>query len=193
MTMQQVCACYLRSAAIVGFTTSGAAKFDRLLHALRPRVVVCEEAGEVFEAHVLASLTSSAESLILIGDHEQLRPKPAEYSLSVETRNGYDLDKSLFERLVTSPHIISAQLDTQRRMRPEISQLIRPRLYPSLVDHPCVRDYPAMPRGFGAPLWFLDHNHMEERRASRSVEKQSLGGRDDCGACALLRASGLRA
>ena len=33
----------LRSAKIVAFTTSGAAKYDSLLRALRPRVVVCEE------------------------------------------------------------------------------------------------------------------------------------------------------
>lgn len=32
------------------------------------------QAGEVFESHILASLTSRAESLILIGDHQQLRP-----------------------------------------------------------------------------------------------------------------------
>ena len=40
-----------------------------------------EEAGEVFEAHVLASLAPTVEHLILIGDHEQLRPKPQLYAL----------------------------------------------------------------------------------------------------------------
>lgn len=39
------------------------------------QIVICEEAAEVLEAHVLASLTRHTEQLILIGDHEQLRPK----------------------------------------------------------------------------------------------------------------------
>lgn len=42
-----------------------------------------EEAGEVFEAHILASLAPTTEHLILIGDHEQLRPKPQLYALQV--------------------------------------------------------------------------------------------------------------
>ncbi len=39
------------------------------------QIVVCEEAAEVLEAHILASLSPQSEQLILIGDHEQLRPK----------------------------------------------------------------------------------------------------------------------
>jgi hypothetical protein len=151
----------LREAGIVAFTTSGAAKHDRLLHALRPRVIVCEEAGEVFEAHVLASLTSSAQSLILIGDHQQLRPKPSEYRLSVETSNGHNLDVSLFERLISSGAVEFCTLGTQRRMRPEIADLIRAPLYPELRDHAVVRAYPAAPRGFEHPLWFMAHRNPE--------------------------------
>ena len=45
------------------------------------QVVIVEEAGEVFEAHILASLAPTTEHLILIGDHEQLRPKPQLYAL----------------------------------------------------------------------------------------------------------------
>ena len=45
------------------------------------QVVLVEEAGEVFEAHILASLAPTTEHLILIGDHEQLRPKPQLYAL----------------------------------------------------------------------------------------------------------------
>ena len=47
------------------------------------QVVIVEEAGEVFEAHILASLAPATEHLILIGDHEQLRPKPQLYALQV--------------------------------------------------------------------------------------------------------------
>ena len=44
-------------------------------------MVIVEEAGEVFEAHILASLAPTTEHLILIGDPEQLRPKPQLYAL----------------------------------------------------------------------------------------------------------------
>ena len=43
--------------------------------ALEPAVVVVEEACEVLEAQLLASLTPSVKHLIMIGDHKQLRPK----------------------------------------------------------------------------------------------------------------------
>lgn len=39
------------------------------------QIVVCEEAAEVLEPHILTSLSRHTEQLILIGDHEQLRPK----------------------------------------------------------------------------------------------------------------------
>jgi len=51
------------------------------------QIVVCEEAAEVLEAHVLASLTRNTEQLILIGDHEQLRPK---VQVSWHRRAGWD-------------------------------------------------------------------------------------------------------
>jgi superfamily I DNA and/or RNA helicase len=60
-----------------------------------------EEAGEVLEAHILSSLTPSTQHLILIGDHLQLRPHIATYTLSMDSQSGdyYKLDRSLFERL----------------------------------------------------------------------------------------------
>ena len=39
----------------------------------------------MFEAHALASLGPATEHLILIGDHEQLRPKPEEWELQTES------------------------------------------------------------------------------------------------------------
>lgn len=54
-------------------------------HQNAPQIVLFEEAGEVFEAHVLVSLSAYTEQLILIGDHEQLRPKPEEWDLQKES------------------------------------------------------------------------------------------------------------
>ena len=49
-----------------------------------------EEAAEVFEAHVLACLSRSVEHLVLVGDHEQLRPKANVYELQAVSRR-YEL------------------------------------------------------------------------------------------------------
>lgn len=41
-------------------------------------------------------MKAHTEQLILIGDHQQLRPK-CSYKLSVEQGDGFDLNQSLFE------------------------------------------------------------------------------------------------
>jgi hypothetical protein len=84
--------------------------------------VVVEEAGEVLEAHVLAALSRATEHLIMVGDHEQLRPKPNRYELQAMSGRRFDLDISLFERLARTPTFPRATLATQRRMRPDISR-----------------------------------------------------------------------
>jgi hypothetical protein len=57
----------LRGSKIIGATCAGAASSQRLLAALKPRVLICEEAGEVLESHLVASITEGTEHLILIG------------------------------------------------------------------------------------------------------------------------------
>lgn len=61
----------LQGARIVGMTTTGVAKQQQLIQALGPRVIVVEEAAEVLEAHVLTSLSSRTEHVILIGKDER--------------------------------------------------------------------------------------------------------------------------
>ncbi|CAN0425163.1 unnamed protein product, partial [Scytosiphon promiscuus] len=56
------------------------------------------------EAHILAVLTMSTQHLILIGDHLQLRPKAEVYRLTKESKKGFDLDKSMFERVREARH-----------------------------------------------------------------------------------------
>ena len=65
----------LRAARVVGMTTTGAAMHQQLLSGMGSRIALVEEAGEVLEAHILASLSHTHQQLILIGDHYQLRPK----------------------------------------------------------------------------------------------------------------------
>ncbi|CAI5462650.1 unnamed protein product [Closterium sp. Yama58-4] len=172
----------LERAQVVGMTTSGVAKMQRLITALGPRVVIVEEAAEVLEAHILTSLTPRTQHVILIGmgaagvvlsnerkisdvslppgDHLQLRPKVEVYELSKDSHKGFDLDVSLFERLALSRRIPVYTLATQRRMRPEIADLIRCTIYPALQDHPLVHGYPDV-RGMAVNLHFWDHDCPE--------------------------------
>jgi hypothetical protein len=90
----------------------------------------------------------------------QLRPKVNHYLLTVEKGEGYDLNRSLFERLVLKgfPH---KTLTEQHRMRPEISSLIRHLTYPDLVDAASTKGRPHL-RGIRDDIVFIDHDHPED-------------------------------
>jgi len=154
----------ISTADVIGITTTGLAKNIKLLRKLNAKVVICEEAGEVLEGHLLNAILPSCQHLIQIGDHEQLRPQISQtLDLSMENDRGkqYRLDESMFERLVREDNCLSvAQLDVQRRMRPEISELIRQTIYPGLRDHPSVSTYPNVV-GMNRNVYWLDHRHEE--------------------------------
>ena len=84
----------LSKADVIGLTTTGAAKNFQLLRMLNPEIMIFEESGQVLESHVLSSLTPNLKKLILIGDHQQLKPSVSTYALA----KNYNLDVSLFER-----------------------------------------------------------------------------------------------
>lgn len=157
----------LQQAHVVGITTSGLARNLDMLRRIRTKVMICEEAGEVLESHTLTAMLPSVEHAILIGDHQQLRPQIQRYDLGREHPHGeqYSLDVSLFERLV-QPNGASAiqlpfrTLETQRRMHPMVSQLVRETLYPSLKDSPSTSDYP-MVSGMKRRLFWFDHREHE--------------------------------
>lgn len=56
----------LRDARIIGCTITGLSKYRPLLSALRPRIVLVEEAAETLEAPVTAACFPSLEHLILV-------------------------------------------------------------------------------------------------------------------------------
>eukprot|EP00899_Mesostigma_viride_P021368 jgi/Mesvir1/29232/Mv11413-RA.1 len=95
----------MRRAAVVGMTSTKAAGETELLMQLRPAAVVVEECGELLEGQLLACLPRDLEHLprpfnlqrVLVGDHEQLRPKVECYEL--ERR--HNIHVSMFERLIT--------------------------------------------------------------------------------------------
>jgi hypothetical protein len=144
---------------IIGCTTTAAAKHVQNIQSASPDVLLVEEAGEILESHILTALGPETEQAILIGDHKQLRPK-THHDLSIEKGDGYDLNRSLFERLVLRgfPHQVLSQ---QHRMRPEISSLVRHLTYPDLTDAPGTQTRPAL-QGFQDNLIFLNHENLEE-------------------------------
>lgn len=151
----------LRAARVVGCTTSGAAFHHKLLSLLGASIIVGEEAAEACEGHLLSTLSQRTEQLILIGDHQQLRPRIAQYELTKDSKLGYDLDISLFERIARDCVVPIAKLSTQRRMHPLIGDLARLTLYPFLKDSEVVRNYEDSPVGFQNPIFFWDHSEPE--------------------------------
>ncbi|KAJ4381449.1 hypothetical protein N0V85_008665 [Neurospora sp. IMI 360204] len=156
-------------ADVVGVTTTGLARNIDMLRRVGSKVIMCEEAAEVMEPHLISAMMPGVEHLIQIGDHQQLRPQIQNYlQFSMETRAGvsYQLDRSQFERrAVGEPGLAPlpvAQLNAQRRMRPEISRLIR-RIYPQLEDHPSVLNLPDVV-GMRKNLFWLDHEHPEDSK-----------------------------
>jgi hypothetical protein len=143
---------------IIGCTTTAAAKYVQALQSISPGILLVEEAGEILESHILTALGPDTKQMVLIGDHKQLCPK-VHYDLSVEKGDGYDLNRSLFERLVLRgyPHQTLCQ---QHRMRLELSALVRQLTYPDLVDAPSTRRRPNL-RGFRDNLVFVNYKELE--------------------------------
>ncbi|NXP31996.1 ZNFX1 protein, partial [Leiothrix lutea] len=148
--------CILNNASIVGMTTTGAAKYRRILQYIEPQIVIVEEAAEVLEAHTITTLSKNCQHLILIGDHQQLQPSANVYDLA----KNFNLEVSLFERLikVDFPFVC---LKYQHRMRPEIAQLISPHIYQKLENHPSVLKYENI-KGVSTNVFFVEHEVPEQ-------------------------------
>ncbi|KAG8696225.1 hypothetical protein FRC11_000893, partial [Ceratobasidium sp. 423] len=75
------------------------------------------------------------------------------------------------ERLSESGFPMS-QIDVQRRMRPEVSTLIRKSLYPNLKDNDLVTQYPNV-RGMYKDVFFISHTNKEAGGGEDSVSKHN--------------------
>ena len=158
---------------IIACTTTAAAKYVKEVQTASPDVLIVEEAGEILESHILTALGDKTKQLVLIGDHKQLRPKVANHRLSVEYGDGYDLNRSLFERLVLKgfPH---QTLSEQYRMRPEISALVRHLTYPKLKDAAGTKRRPNV-RGLQDNVIFVSHSYPEDENTKMPSQSQKMG------------------
>ncbi|KAI8949809.1 hypothetical protein F4801DRAFT_602994 [Xylaria longipes] len=114
-----------------------------LLAALKPRTMLIEEAAETKEASILSALYPSLQQLILVGDHQQLKPSCDTPFLDDAP---YYIRVSMFERLIG--------LD----MPPILREVLNP-FYPNLQDHPVVRQPDARPSipGMAQQSFFFHH------------------------------------
>jgi len=152
----------LRKQKVIGMTTTGFSKYRGLISALQPRVVLIEEAGETREAPVAVTCVSSLQQLILVGDHQQLRPH---CNMSAHENKPYFLNISLFERMVKNS-VEYNMLVKQRRMIPEIRRLLHPIYHGAIEDHASVlrpTNRPNVPGMGGVNSFFFSHAWQEQR------------------------------
>ncbi|GAB7362881.1 hypothetical protein MBLNU230_g3183t1 [Neophaeotheca triangularis] len=152
----------LKEQKIIGMTTTGFSKYRALISALKPKVVLIEEAAETLEAPVIATCVPSLEQLILVGDHLQLRPH-----CHVREHQGkpFYLDISLFERMVRN-NLEFETLARQRRMIPEIRRILFPIYKGVIKDHASVlnpANRPDVPGMGGINSHFFSHAWAETR------------------------------
>lgn len=153
----------LRGQKLIGVTTTGLSKYRPLLSALNPRTILIEEAAESIEGPIAVACVPSLKHLILVGDHQQLRPQ-----CSVKHFEGepFNLNVSLFERLVIN-EVEFEIIRRQRRMIPEVRRLLEP-IYGkgTIKDHETVKSAdhrPPIPGMGGVNSFFFTHTWPESR------------------------------
>lgn len=144
---------------ILGCTATGLTKYRGLIAALKPRILMVEEAAETREANITSALYPSLDQVVLVGDHQQLVP-----SVDVRDLEGapFHLNVSLFERLVGF-NIPYTMLRIQRRMIPDLREIVHT-FYPKLEDHESVKNpknREPVPGMGGKNLWWFDHSWAE--------------------------------
>eukprot|EP01012_Entosiphon_sulcatum_P009431 TRINITY_DN152_c0_g1_i6.p1 TRINITY_DN152_c0_g1~~TRINITY_DN152_c0_g1_i6.p1 ORF type:complete len:1294 (+),score=241.51 TRINITY_DN152_c0_g1_i6:1279-5160(+) len=161
----------LQKANVIGLTTTGCAIHADLIQAVRPSVIIVEEAAEMLEGQLLSAMANvPLQQMVLIGDHQQLRPITQIYPHAWNNK----IDTSLFERMAAN-NLPLWTLTNQRRMTPSICRFVEP-IYPGLTTDRSVRGralyltdrrrlYPdkgeCVP-GMCKNVFFWSHDHEEE-------------------------------
>ena len=151
----------LRGKQIIGATITGASINQTLLKEIQPRIIVVEEAAEVLEPQLVAAIGTWTEYMLLIGDHQQLRPPVDTYHL----RKNYNFDISMMERLIANK-LPFTTLEMQNRQREEFADLLLD-IYAGLkTNHERVKDnHPAKCLHKSVFFW----HHTEAENKDRSV------------------------
>ena len=154
----------LSSAKVIGVTITGASIYQRVLAEVKPAIVLVEEAAEILEPQLIASLGPWVQHLIMIGDHKQLRPNVENYRLVTD----YHLDVSMMERFIMNKMPFRS-LGKQNRMRPEISRLLHD-IYPNLQDNLTRVEKNEAAKCLSKSMYFW--SHTDEETAGRSYTNE---------------------
>lgn len=156
---------------VLGMTITGASIHHSLLQQLKPSVVIVEEAAEVLEPQLVATLGSHVRQLIMIGDHKQLRPNVESYHLC----KNYKFDVSLMERLINN-NLPFAMLEQQGRMRPEFAMFLLD-IYPAFqTNTELVTNVTRPPPSCVAQsVFFWDHSGEGEDAETVGRSPSNLG------------------
>ncbi|KAL4497975.1 hypothetical protein ABPG72_014832 [Tetrahymena utriculariae] len=159
----------LKKNRIAGMTLTGSQMNMDSLRELQYQIIILEEAGQILETHLIPLLKPCLQQIIMIGDHQQLKPSVSNYQIEQQ----YNYNQSMLERLI-SKGVEYVELNTQRRMRNEFSNIIR-LFYPKLQDHFSVAQYQNV-KGIQKNFLFLSHSTLEKQmknRVSMSNEKEA--------------------
>ena len=159
---------------IIACTTTFAARNHTFLNDMNVAIGVIEEAAEILEAQLIATIPATVKQLIMIGDHQQLKPKLQYYPLRNESHQGINFDQSMFERLVIHANYPKVTLNIQHRMRPEISSFVRLLTYPFLIDSQRVLNRDNI-RGVKSNIIFVNHNYLEVNEITMSKMSEEDG------------------
>uniref|UniRef100_A0A7M6DR67 Poly [ADP-ribose] polymerase n=2 Tax=Clytia hemisphaerica TaxID=252671 RepID=A0A7M6DR67_9CNID len=157
----------LKRKQIIAATVTGASINQELLREIKPQIVIVEEAAEVLEPQLVASIGSWTKYMLLIGDHQQLRPSVDAYHL----RKDYNFDISMMERLINN-QMPYTTLQMQNRQRVEFAELLLD-IYPNLkTNHKRISGHkPAT--CLEKSVFFWDHQHEETKERSVRNEEEA--------------------
>ena len=95
--------CFFR-AYIIDVTIINLTQNLNILRRVRTKVMIFKEAKKVLKTHILIAFLSFVEHVILIEDHEQLRPQINNYEFQYDNLKSakFFLNISFFERLIQS-------------------------------------------------------------------------------------------
>ncbi|KAL4493025.1 hypothetical protein ABPG72_020804 [Tetrahymena utriculariae] len=148
----------MKQKKIVAMTLGGICKYSEYLKHLKYDILLIEEAAEVLENLSVPLLQPFLKQMILIGDHQQLKPTVNSYLMEKE----FNMNVSLFQRLIAN-NVEYECLKEQMRMAPEFSEYVRliykkPNQY---LDSEKVKLYDRTFRGFPSNMMFFMHSSQE--------------------------------
>ncbi|CAD8127978.1 unnamed protein product [Paramecium sonneborni] len=150
---------------IVGVTLTGFAKYAEIFKRIDFNTLVVEEAGEVLESNLIAVLSKQINHLILIGDHQQLKPHMECYDLEVKFR--------AIERLIKNG-LEYATFKYQRRMKSKFADFIR-LIYQDYQDHTSIQEQNKIEiEGIKTDLVFFNHRHKEDEKLLSSSKSNKF-------------------